>query len=234
MRAMWVTGSAWALLLGCAPPLSTLLATHQHGEALCAAVASGAPAGDEARALASFAHELAPSLHLRVLTRAELTGALGDAGGRVHDAWEVLLLTTWLRAPTGMQGVIDARLEGATTSPADLVTLARVTRESLPASRTVTTGPGAGERLQAAQRSLGGLAAGLGEVLTLGSVPFLEIFGLVPPRRTVEAATEAEVRAAAWRARSTRPCARAPTPLAARTARRGWCRAARRARSRCG
>jgi hypothetical protein len=116
----------------------------------------------------------------------------------VHDAWEVLLLTTWLRAPTGMQGVIDARLEGATTSPADLVTLARVTHESLPASRTVTTGPGAGERLQAAQRSLGGLAAGLGEVLTLGSVPFMEIFGVVPPRRTtVEPATEAEVRAAA-------------------------------------
>jgi hypothetical protein len=198
MRATPVLGIAWVGLLGCAPPLATLLAEHHHGEALCAAVATGAPAGDADRVRSAFEQELAPSLHLRVLTRAELTRALGAAGGRVHDAYAVLLVTTWLRAPTGMQGTLDARLEGVTTPPTDLVTLARATGEPLPSSRTITTGPDAGERLRAAQRSLGGLAAGLGEVLTLGSVPFMEIFGVVPPRRTsVEPATDAEVRAAA-------------------------------------
>jgi len=189
----------WALagLGGCVPSLPALLAEHQHGEALCAATDADAATGDDERALAAFAREFMPAAHLRALTRDELRAAVGDPGERLYESHEVLLVTTWLRRPMGMHGALDARVDG-TAITVDLATLARLTGEVLPSPRTVTTSAGLSARLEAARRSPGGLAAGIGEVLTLGTIPFMEIFGQVPPARsTVEPPDEAEVRAAA-------------------------------------
>ena len=182
---------------GCVPSLPALVARHQYREAVCAARLEGAGAAGEARVLDMLATELAPAVHLRALTRDELTGAWGDAGGRLAAAYELVLVTTSIRG-SRFGDPFTVRFVDATTAPCDRIALAGVTGEPLPGARRVTSGADVVERLAAASSSPLAMLAGLGEAATLGIVPMLEMFGFVrPTTTTVYAPSEDEYRASA-------------------------------------
>lgn len=188
-------------LAGCTPSLASLVARHQHREALCAARFGGEGPSGDTRVLDMLANDIEPSVHLRALTRDELTSAYGDAGARVAATFQVVLITTWTR-PSNFNDPLEVHLVGAngpwTEAPVNRVALAGVTGETLPGLRRVTDGPGVADRFLAATSSPGGLLAGVGELATLGTVPFLELFGFVRPTTTTEyAPTDAEYRARA-------------------------------------
>lgn len=182
--------------LGCAPTLSNLVAQHNHSEALCAATLDGAPEAARDRVRAMLVDDLEPSIHVSAFTREQL-GPFGPEGQRLADTYEMVQVTTWTR-PHSVDLAFRVTFRGAREVPLELPALAGITGEPLPGYRRETLGPTAAERLNAASGSLGGLAAGVGELLTLGTIPFLQIFGFVRSSQSTEIApTEAEYRARA-------------------------------------
>ncbi len=171
------------VIAGCVPSLPTLVARHQYREALCAARIEGAGSAGEARVLDMLTTELAPAVHLRALTRDELTGTWGDAGARLATAYDMVLVTTSIRG-SRFGDAFTVRFVDATTAPSNRIALAGVTGETLPGSRRVTSGAGVVERVVAAGRSPFAMLAGIGEAATLGMVPMLEMFGFVRPTTT--------------------------------------------------
>lgn len=177
-------------LIGCGPSLDHLVETHNYGEALCR-VAVHDPGPDEERRLRNALHErLDPALYLHALDEGDLRPALGDRTGRVleravliqmevdrHEAYVNLITELELRrlparsTPQALPKITDQR-----------EALALLTGESLPHGKT--TGSRPSELATFGYMGLRGMAA-LGELVTLGTLPFRDLLG-PPPRDTTQ------------------------------------------------
>jgi hypothetical protein len=196
-----------AALAGCAPSAAYFVEHHRYDEAMCA-VEKGKGDEDAARRLvaAAIARDLAPSLHVHAVTRAELEASIGAAGARVADRVLLLDVTLDAQKPQGVEGTFALSLRGSGVKapaggkdPAGTgVALARrelfaaLVDETLPQQRQVVHAPNAADKIDAALSSPGGFLAGLGELVTLGLVPVTEITGVVKTRVTTIDPTDAD------------------------------------------
>lgn len=205
-------GLAAVATTGCAPSLDHLLRTRQHGEALCAVTLPGQTASDadRARVVDRFVVDADQQLFLRAVSRDEIEASLGPRGTQFNRDFVVLIV--------GFADN-DVRMDGATSvsfllggRPLPMVdandaAFAVAFHEQLPGDKTIVHREGRVERLARAilpepgkgiGATAGGVATGMLELLTLGIVPFTEIFpGKKPDRVTVVKPTDAQIRAAA-------------------------------------
>lgn len=161
-----------ALLLGgCAPKAESLLARHDYREALCAASAHEGEA-ERRRVRAALERDLAPTIHIHAVTRAELEPVLGA------DADALLARVVLLRVRASQndsnigRAFLDVELPGVDKLGAGADLMASLTGEQLPAPREVTVDTRTfGERVRDALRPAWFIAGGTWNLLTLGLIP---------------------------------------------------------------
>ena len=174
------------LLLGCAscaPSAKQYVADKEYSEAVCAVTQFGGTDAERTYVLEHIEQDAEPSLNVYGVTREELARAVGEASAeqvaeqavllRVSDDYNTLSL--W-----NMELAVSLRGGGKTleTAPASREMLAVLTREVVPQPTTVKTGGTVLDKVTGSlEGGLPGVAAGLGEALTLGIVPFTQIFG---------------------------------------------------------
>lgn len=205
--------SAIALVgTGCAPSLDHLLRTHQHGEALCAVTLPDQKAtdADRARMIDRFVADADQQLFLRAVTRAELEASLGARGTQLNRDFVVIIVGFADNQPS-MEAATSVRfVRGTRPLPmvaANDAAFAAALHERIPGDKTIVHQEGRLDRLaralspdpaRSAAAAVGGVATGILELMTLGIVPFTEIFpGKKPDRVTTVQPTDAQIRAAA-------------------------------------
>ena len=125
---------ALVAVTACAPPIPRLVAKHQYREALCA-IGTGS-SSDDRLIVDSVLGDLDPKVELSAVDLRDPQGSRVLARAlKVRVATNALPVDELVvRASAASHGVV----------PADIESLARVTRETLPAPRTVSPGFGDG------------------------------------------------------------------------------------------
>ncbi len=209
------------LVTACAPTVPELLAKRELGEALCAVNGYGQGA-HHAEVMAALRDQLDPAVHVHGITAEELAPLLGDKAGVVAEA-ALILKVRYDARPVHLDSfTVQVSLVSASgAAPEQLevppesynatpwldreqarALIAALTGETIPESEREYYGPSALDNAADAAQAVATTSLVLLEVISLGIVPFVEIFGAEYPAARpsgvhVTHPTDEEVRAQA-------------------------------------